>query len=255
MAPSVHVQRVSCIENAFNTTYIMSSQLHNRGGMTSRNSRSVNRNPVFINRVFEGTSMRLLAAPTVDDKAMWKSQAFNFARDKLRGKLSKKISADNVIAIMGEHFPVSTMTAEQEARRIVRKYREAFLNVENLSPSSFLDVEGVDVTGIMYRNPRPENVCHLGVDACIPMRKLSEGFGTSLSEFTVSYFLPLPQSFAPSRADFSKLASASNVLPTVANTMDSFLFSPSSKKARREGKPPPSQKSTFQLEMELAGKA
>ena len=107
------------------------------------------------------------------DKAMRKAQAFDFARDKLRGKLSDKISADNVIATMGEHFPVSTMTADQEARKIVRKYREAFLNVENLFPSSFLDVEGVDVTGIMYHDPRPENVCHLGVDACIPMRKLS----------------------------------------------------------------------------------
>ena len=74
--------------------------------------------------------MRLLAAPTVDDKAMWKAQAFDFARDKLRGKLSDKISADNVIAVMGEHFPVSTMTAEEEARRVVRKFREAFLNIE-----------------------------------------------------------------------------------------------------------------------------
>ena len=115
-------------------------------------------------------------------------------------------------------------------------------------------MEGVDVTGIMYRDPRPGNVCHLGVDACISMKKLSEAFGTSLSEFTVSYFLPLPQSFAPSRADYSKLASASDALPTVADTMDSFYFLPSSKKVRREGKPPPSQKSTFQLEMELAGK-
>ena len=38
---------------------------------------------------------------------------------------------------MGEHFPVSTMTAEQEARRSIRKFREVFSNVENLPPSSF----------------------------------------------------------------------------------------------------------------------
>ena len=171
----------------------MSSQLHNRGGMTSRNSRSVNRNPVFKDRVLDGTVVRLLAAPTVDDKAMWKAHAFDFARDKFRGKLSNKISADNVIAVMGEHFPVSTMTAEQEARRVIRKFRAAFLDVKNLSPSSFVNVEGVDVTGTMYRDPRPGNVCHLGVEACIPMRKLSEAFGKSPSEYTVAYFLPLPQ--------------------------------------------------------------
>ena len=90
--------------------------------------------------------MRLLAAPKVDDKATWKAQALDFARDKFRGKPSNKISTDNVIAVMGEHFPLSTMTAEQEACRVLRKFREAFLDIKNLSPSSFLDVEGVDMT-------------------------------------------------------------------------------------------------------------
>ena len=123
---TVSSRSTGILARVFNTTCIMSSQVHNRGGMTSRNSRSVNRNPIFKDRVLDGTVVRLLAAPTVDNKAMWKAQAFDFARDKFRGKLSNKISADNVIAVMGEHFPVSTMTAEQEARRVIRKFCETF---------------------------------------------------------------------------------------------------------------------------------
>ena len=104
----------------------MSSQLNNRGRMSSRNASINIRNPSFNDRMLNGTVIRLLVAPTVDDKAMWKAQAFDFARDKFRGKLSTKISADNLIAVIGEHFPVSTMTAEQEARRVIRKFREGF---------------------------------------------------------------------------------------------------------------------------------
>ena len=105
---------------ALNTICIMSSQLHNHGSLTARNPRGIGHNPIFKDRLLNGTVVRLLAAPTVDDKAMWKAQSFDFARDKFRGKLSEKILADNVIAVIGEHFPVSTMTAEQEARRVIR---------------------------------------------------------------------------------------------------------------------------------------
>ena len=234
----------------------MSSQLHNRGSATARNPRGIGHNPIFKDRFLNGTVVRLLAAPTVDDKAMWKAQSFDFARDKFRGKLSEKVSADNVIAIIGEHFPVSTMTAEQEARRVIRKFREAFLNIDNLAPSSFLNIEGVDVTGIMYRNPRPENVCHLGVEARIPMRTLSEAFGKGLSEYTISYFLPLPQSFAPSASVHSKLLSENNSLLTVADTMDASLFSPASdrKKIKCAEDVLPTRRSAIQREIDEVNK-
>ena len=68
---------------------------------------------------------------------MWKVQAFDFTRNKFRKRLSNKISADNVIAVTGVLFPVSTLTTEQEARRAIRKFREVFSNGENLSPSYF----------------------------------------------------------------------------------------------------------------------
>ena len=84
--------------------------------MPSRNASTNNRNPAFNDRILNGLVIRLLLAPSLDEKAMWKAQAFDFARDTFRGKLSAKISTDNVIAVMGDHFPVSTMTAEQEAR-------------------------------------------------------------------------------------------------------------------------------------------
>ena len=53
--------------NAFNTIYIMSSQLHNRGSATARNPRGIGHNPIFKDRFLNGTVVRLLAAPTVDD--------------------------------------------------------------------------------------------------------------------------------------------------------------------------------------------
>ena len=112
MAPSVHVMQLSYIDIALNTTCIMYSQLSNRGRMASRNASSINQHPAFSNKILNGTVIKLLVAPTVDDKAMWKAQAFDFVRDKSRGKNSAKISADNVIAVIGEHFPVSTMLAE-----------------------------------------------------------------------------------------------------------------------------------------------
>ena len=80
----------------------------------------------------------------------------------------------------------------------------------------------------MFRDPRPGNVYHLGVEASIPMKSLSEAFGESLSEYSVCYFLPLPQSFTPSEAVYGKLSAERNAFPTVADSMDAVLFSPTS---------------------------
>ena len=125
--------------------------------------------------------MRLLVAVTGDNKGIWEAQAFDFSIEKLRGKHLDKISADNVIAVMAEHFTISTMTAEQEAHRVFRGFCGAFLDVKKLflPPSAFLNRKGFDITGTMYCNLIPENVCHLGVYACIPMRSLIKALGQS----------------------------------------------------------------------------
>ena len=86
----------------------MSQQL----GHTNTRPGSNPRQPVFVERMLEGSKLKLLKAPSVDDQAMWKAQAFDFARDRLRGKISATITVDSVIAVIGEYFPLNTMTTE-----------------------------------------------------------------------------------------------------------------------------------------------
>ena len=58
----------------------------------------------------------------------------------------------------------------------------------------FLDREGNDQTGFMMDDPRPTNVCHLGIHASIDMSNLSEAFTPDMN-FELNYFLALPQSY------------------------------------------------------------
>ena len=186
--------------------------------------------------------LRLLKAPSVDADAMWKAQAFDFARDQLRGKLSATISADTIISVIGEQFPMPTMAAEQEARRIVSLFRMAFGCVDNLTPTVMLDRGGNDQTGLMYRTPRPANVCYLGVKARIPMQKLSTAFDDSFAYFNLSYYLELPQSFNPntiigpaSTSSISSISGAKTVASQIGiDNFDANFFSPAKKKRRHE---------------------
>ena len=51
---------------------------------------------------------------------------FDFARDRLCGKLHNKVQADSII---GGHFHMATMTADQEVRRVVSNFRLPFSNI------------------------------------------------------------------------------------------------------------------------------
>ena len=113
MAPSAILSEYPCFTT---TTYIIMSQIHHRN--TYRNT-ITDRHVVYEERKLDGTTMRLIKAPPVDDAPMWKGQAFDFARDRLRGRIGGSVTADSAITIMGEHFPMATMTAEEEARRVV----------------------------------------------------------------------------------------------------------------------------------------
>lgn len=90
---------------------------------------------------------------------MWKYQALDFAYHRLRGKVGGSVTADSACTILGEHFPMKTLMAEQDARRFVTTFRNIFVDVVNLTPSTFLDQEGNALTGVMYRSPHPLNVC------------------------------------------------------------------------------------------------
>ena len=157
-----------------------------------------NRKPIYIDRTPDGITLRLIKAPSVDDAAMCKGQAFNFARDRLRGNIGGSVTADSAITVFSDHFLMSAMTAEQKSRRVVSVFRSAFVQVENLKPSVFLDRADNNVTGVMCRLPCLANVYHIGVDTLIFMSDLSPAFTDGLSSYALSYFLPLPQVFQAS---------------------------------------------------------
>ena len=140
------------------------------------------------------------------------------------------MTANSAITVFGQYFLMSTMTAEQEAHRVVYVFRSAFVQVENLEPSVFLDRAGNDVTGGMYRLPRPANAYHIGVDALIYMSDLSPAFTDRLSTYALSHFLPLPPAFQVSTLfiTISTEPVASPIAPfTAADTLDTDILSPS----------------------------
>ena len=55
-----------------------------------------------------------------------------------------------------------------------------------------IDSVSNDVNGVICRLPRPANVCHIGVDALIPMSDLSPAFTDALLTYAMPYFLLLP---------------------------------------------------------------
>ena len=148
--------------------------------------------PTFEERVCDGEKIMLLKAPSIESAPVWKEQSFSAVHQRMRHKL-RDAGAEKLIAVFAEHFPLSTHAAEHEARRVVQVFRKSFGLVENLEPTSFIDVSGVDVTAKMCNKTRPENVVHLGVKATIDMDNINEAFVNE--NFVLHYFLSLPQSF------------------------------------------------------------
>lgn len=128
---------------------------------------------------------------------MWNAQSFNFALNKLCGKLTGSVTGDSVIAIIGKHFFINTMMAKYEARRVIGSFCTAVLDMRNLSPSACIGWGGNDIQCIMYSEPRPPNVCHLGANLRISMVSRNAKFGQNLYEFALNNFL----SPSPTRQD------------------------------------------------------
>ena len=59
---------------------------------------------MYVGRLCGTEKISLLKAPSAEAKEMWKAQAFDFARNRLRPKLSKTVTADMLITVMQEHF-------------------------------------------------------------------------------------------------------------------------------------------------------
>ena len=142
------------------------------------------------------------------------------------------MTVDEGVSFIGSHFPLSTLTTEEEARRVIRMFRAAFGAVANLEPLAFIYRAGHDRTAIMYRDPRNGNVCHLGIRASIPVNTFSTAFDDKLGNVEMEYYVGLPKSFqavpqtkyAPSTlsVDSKGLYGAASAV----YTLDSDIFSP-----------------------------
>jgi len=203
----------------------------------NRYSHSSAYKPSFQERKCGTEKFVLLKAPSVESAVLWKRQAFQAAIERLRPKL-KDCTADALIAVFAEHFPLSTHAAEQEARRAVQVFQNEFGNVDNLEPTGFVDIRGDNQTKNMYKHVRPPNVCHLGIQAAIEMRKISEAF-TADDSYVLEYYLRLPQSFTPGAQSLKrKSTSDSRSIPSTdldsAMTLDNSIFTPIGKVPKKQ---------------------
>jgi len=191
---------------------------------------------LLIGKVIE----RLPRAPSIESDVTMKQRCFRAVYDRLRPKLIASggdATADVLIAAMSKHFPLDTLTAEEEARRVVHKFRNAFGEVKYLRPLSFIDREGVNRTSEMRRNPRPANICHVGVEARINMGDFTDTMeGKSYSS---EYFLPLRQSYDSTEDDdlLSSITSTTEVSTNIlgnAADLDDILFSSTTEPPRKK---------------------
>jgi hypothetical protein len=209
----------------------MSSQLNTRFAKRPGQA-AASAKPVYEGRLLGSEKIQLLKAPGIDSDVMWKQQCFESVCNRLRAKLSDSCNADSIISVFNAHFPISTLSAENQARMAVTKFKSAFGNISYLKPTAFLNRNGEDKTSQMYQQPRPDNICHLGVTAEISMHEISKAFDREMT-FTVEYFLPLPQTCGRS-ATTASIPDPTNIktkVPTLgsAEVLDSSVFSPPSK--------------------------
>lgn len=114
------------------------------------------------------------------------------------GKIGGCVIADSAITVTVEYFHMSTIASKREARCVITAFYSDFSQVNNHTSSVFLKRTGSDLTGVMYRNPRPANIYHISVNVMIPMSDLSVTFKDGLPTYVMSYYLPLPQNFQAS---------------------------------------------------------
>ena len=66
-----------------------------------------------------------------------KKQIFESIYNRLRGTLSETCSVDGLISIFNKDFPLSTISIEQESRRVVQIFGFTFINGVNVTPTFF----------------------------------------------------------------------------------------------------------------------
>ena len=106
--------------------------------------------PTFVERRFEGETIKLLKAPAIEDATMWKQQCFQAVYDSMRKRLHLG-NSDALIRVFSEHFNLQTQTAEESARRVVDQFCAPFCAVFNLRPIVFVDHHRIYQTQVIHR--------------------------------------------------------------------------------------------------------
>ena len=166
-----------------------------RASLSSSSLRTLSVNAVvYEERWIKGKdNVRLLHAPSIESDIVWEARNLRFAYSVLRPKLGEPYSAETLISVFREHFPLGTQQSEHEAEAVVEKFRNCFNDTAYLSPLGFYNASGLDVTDKMHKTPRPANMCFLETKFDLPLSKLGDPF-TAYQRCDLTCYLHLPQS-------------------------------------------------------------
>jgi len=138
-------------------------------------------------------NVSLLIAPPIESDVLSKQCAFHAAFSKLSGKLNDPHSANALISVLDDHFPIDCQISEQHADHVLRVFKKSFYRAKVLDPIAFLDKNGhvVDIKKMFTCN-RPADVRFMEEHASIPMSELHPGL-SSQPLVSAMYIIALTQ--------------------------------------------------------------
>ena len=166
-----------------------------RASLSSSSSHTLPVNAVvYEERLIKGKDkVRLLRASSIESDIVWKARCLRFAYSVLRPKLGEPYSAETLILVFREHFPLGTQQLEHEADSVVEKFRNCFNDTSYLYPLGFYNASGLNVTDKMHKTPTPANVFFIESKFDLPLSELGDPF-TAYQRCDLTYYLHLPQS-------------------------------------------------------------
>ena len=105
-------------------TIIMSSNI--RYSLVSTPKLPTNAVVYEVRLINSKEKVKLLRTPSIESDVAWKAHSLKFAFTALRKRLGNPHSAEDLISVISEHFPVGTQQAELVAEAIVTKFRNFY---------------------------------------------------------------------------------------------------------------------------------
>ena len=89
----------------------------------------------YKDRLINGKeNTRLIRAPAIESKIVWKAHSLRFAYNILRIKLDSQYTVESLISVFRSYFPLGIQQSENEACTAVENLRSSFGNVAYLVP-------------------------------------------------------------------------------------------------------------------------